>query len=78
MVIYIKYKFHEIPFIGYMAENRKTDGRKHWMDNAKPIWLHSTIRFSIDDNVNILTPCLETVHTKFTKQASFLNIILAS
>ena len=29
--------------------------------------LHSTIRFSIDDNVNILTPC----HTKFTKLASF-------
>ena len=25
--------------------------------------LHSTIRFSIDDNVNILAPCLETIHT---------------
>ena len=31
---------------------------------------HSTIRFSIDDDVNILTPCSKTIHTKFTKQAS--------
>ena len=36
-----------------------------------PIRLHSTIRFSIDDNVNILTPCSKTIHTKFTKLASF-------
>ena len=32
MVIYIHYKFHEIPSIGYlvMAEDRKTDGRMGW------------------------------------------------
>ena len=36
IVIYIQYKFHEIPSIGYlvMAENGKLEGRK---DNAKPI-----------------------------------------
>ena len=33
--------------------------------------LHSTIRFSIDNNVNILIPCSKTVNTKFTKLASF-------
>ena len=33
--------------------------------------LHSTIRFSIDDNVNILTPCSKTLYKKFTKLASF-------
>ena len=37
------------------------------------IWLHSTIRVSIDDSVNILTPCSETIHTKFTKPAPFLK-----
>ena len=33
--------------------------------------LHSTIRSSIDNNVNSLTPCSKTMHTKFTKPASF-------
>ena len=33
--------------------------------------LHTTIRFSIDDNVSILTPCSKTIHTTFTKLASF-------
>ena len=33
--------------------------------------LHGTIRFSIDDNVNILSPNSKTIHTKFTKPASF-------
>ena len=33
--------------------------------------LHSTIRFSIADNVSILKPCSKTVHTKYTKPASF-------
>ena len=33
--------------------------------------LHCTIRFSIDDNVNILSPNSKTIHTKFTKPASF-------
>ena len=33
--------------------------------------LHSTIRFSIDDNINILTPCSKTIHSKFTLPASF-------
>ena len=36
-----------------------------------PKWLHCTIRFSIDDNVNILSPNSKNVHTKFTKPASF-------
>ena len=36
MVIYIQYKFHEIPSIGYlvMAEDGKTDGRKHRQNDA--------------------------------------------
>ena len=35
------------------------------------VGLHCTIRFSIDDNVNILSPNSKTIHTKFTKPASF-------
>ena len=35
------------------------------------IRLHCTIRFSIDDNVNILSPISKTIHTKFPKPASF-------
>ena len=33
--------------------------------------LHSTIVFSIDNNVNIASPCSKTVHTKFFKPLSF-------
>ena len=31
-----------------------------------PFMLHCTLRFSIDDNVNILSPNSKTIHTKFT------------
>ena len=37
--------------------------------------LHSTIRFSIDDNVYIKTPCSKTIHTQFTKLASFCRLV---
>ena len=33
-------------------------------------WLHYTIRFSIEDNANILLPSTKTVHTKFIKPVS--------
>ena len=33
--------------------------------------LHSTICFSIADNVNISSPCSKTMHTKFDKPVSF-------
>ena len=33
--------------------------------------LHSTIVFSIDNNVNISSPCSKIVHTKFIKPLSF-------
>ena len=33
--------------------------------------LHFSIKFSIDDNFNILIRCLKTIHTKLTKPASF-------
>ena len=42
------------------------------MANGIAYRLHCTIRFSIDDNVNILPPNSKTLHTKFTKPASFL------
>ena len=32
---------------------------------------HSTIRFSLDDNVNILSPSLKSIHSNLTKPASF-------
>ena len=36
-----------------------------------PFRLHCTIRFSIDDKFNILSPNSKTIHTKYTKPASF-------
>ena len=36
-----------------------------------PFRLHCTIRFFIDNNVNILSPNSKTIHTKFTIPASF-------
>ena len=36
-----------------------------------PFMLHFIIGFSIDAIVNMLTPCSKTIHTKFTKPASF-------
>ena len=38
---------------------------------AKGEFRKLAIRFSIYDNVNILTLCSKTIHTKFTKPASF-------
>ena len=38
-----------------------------WSDWADAQRLHSTIVFSIDNNVNISSTCSKTVHTKFTK-----------
>ena len=35
------------------------------------IRLHFTIRFSIGDNVNVLSPSSKTRHTKFTRVVSF-------
>ena len=54
MVIYIQYKLHEIPSIGYivMAEVRKTDGKTDgWMDKAEPISLH--LRTGITKRMNL-------------------------
>ena len=55
----------------------KAKGQLRLSFESLPIRLHSTIRFYIDDNDNILTPCSKTIHTKFTKLASILNILLA-
>ena len=41
------------------------------LPRQSPFRLHFTIRFSIGDNVNVLSPSSKTRHTKFTRVVSF-------
>ena len=41
------------------------------LSRQPPFRLHFTIRFSIGDNVNVLSPSSKTRHTKFTRLVSF-------
>ena len=52
-------------FIFESISKKPTKGQSRQL----PFRLHCTIRFSIDDNVNILSPNSKTIHTKFTKPA---------
>ena len=40
-------------------------------------WVYCTVRFSKDNNVNILSLSSKTVHTKFIKSVSLWNFIIA-
>ena len=41
------------------------------LSRQSPFRLHFTIRFSIGDNVNVLSPSSKTRHTTFTRLVSF-------
>ena len=60
-------KYQPISIIFEIKSERPAKGKFRKL----AFWLHSTIRFSIDDNFNFLTPFSKTIHTKFTKPASF-------
>ena len=57
-------KYQPIPIIFEIESERPAKGKFRKLGA-----LHYIL--SMDDNVNILTPCSKTIHTKFTIPASF-------